>query len=429
MNYLRQVYFEMKHQRMMTWVSVSGTALSIFLIMIFFMADNVGLVETSPESNRHRILTSGMLRIKSSDPDAMWERVGNLTKESGDKLYGNLEGIERISYRSGWRTDMEVGIGWEKSVSLFSTETDGEFWKIFDFKFVDGVPYDAAACESGEKKVVISRSAARKLFNTDKVAGREILADHIPYVISGVIEDSNPMLQTSFGEIFFPLDLASCWNNDGLGSLGVILLMKPGVTTEEIRKQVKERYAKLNNELVKDKKEIIYNDAPYDAEMMALGLAPTKEMLREKKRETYIIYLILILLPAINLSCLTHGRLRKRVSEIGVRRAFGAGRGSIITQILGENMLITLLGGFIGLVIAMIFMEFSSSLFFRYTAGLETNSLDIIRATPGVSMLFNWETFLFALGICFVFNLLSAFVPAWRASGVEPAVAIAKSKM
>lgn len=51
MNYFRQVYYEMKHQKMMTWVSISGTALAIFLVMTFFMTENVKMVEMSPETN------------------------------------------------------------------------------------------------------------------------------------------------------------------------------------------------------------------------------------------------------------------------------------------------------------------------------------------------------------------------------------------
>ena len=41
MNYIKQIYFEMKHHKMMTWVSVSGTALAIFLVMIFVMSEQV----------------------------------------------------------------------------------------------------------------------------------------------------------------------------------------------------------------------------------------------------------------------------------------------------------------------------------------------------------------------------------------------------
>ena len=63
MNYFKQIYYEMKHQRMMTWVSISGTALAIFLVMAFIMADRINTVEVAPESNRARILQATGLHI------------------------------------------------------------------------------------------------------------------------------------------------------------------------------------------------------------------------------------------------------------------------------------------------------------------------------------------------------------------------------
>ena len=60
-------------------------------------------------------------------------------------------------------------------------------------------------------------------------------------------------------------------------------------------------------------------------------------------RQQVIIFLILLLVPAINLSSMTHSRLRQRVAEIGVRRSFGATRGGVMGQIVAENLVLTLM--------------------------------------------------------------------------------------
>ena len=49
-------------------------------------------------------------------------------------------------------------------------------------------------------------------------------------------------------------------------------------------------------------------------------------ILKAARRERVIIFIILLLVPAINLSSMTQSRLRQRVAEIGVRRAFGSTR-------------------------------------------------------------------------------------------------------
>lgn len=64
--------------------------------------------------------------------------------------------------------------------------------------------------------------------------------------------------------------------------------------------------------------------------------------------------LILLLVPAINLSSMTHSRLRQRVAEIGVRRSFGATRGGVMGQIVAENLVLTLMAGVVGLLFCLI---------------------------------------------------------------------------
>ncbi|MDE6338003.1 MAG: ABC transporter permease, partial [Muribaculaceae bacterium] len=66
MNYLKQIYYEMRHHRMMTWVSISGTALAIFLVMTFVMAERINTVEMAPESNRSRIMSGTNLHLESN---------------------------------------------------------------------------------------------------------------------------------------------------------------------------------------------------------------------------------------------------------------------------------------------------------------------------------------------------------------------------
>lgn len=63
---------------------------------------------------------------------------------------------------------------------------------------------------------------------------------------------------------------------------------------------------------------------------------------------------ILLLVPAINLSGITLSRMRRRMEEIGVRRAFGATRGELLRQVLAENLVVTLMGGVLGLILSYI---------------------------------------------------------------------------
>ena len=144
----------------------------------------------------------------------------------------------------------------------------------------------------------------------------------------------------------------------------------------------------------------------------------------KEHRQQIITYVILLLIPAINLSTMTRSRLANKISEIGVRRAFGATRSSIVMSILAENFVITLIGGAIGLILSWIF----GGLFFDsiYSAGL-FNSYNTA-VTPGLDTLFAWSTFLYVLLFCFILNLISSGVPAIRASRINPVDAINAKK-
>ena len=62
--------------------------------------------------------------------------------------------------------------------------------------------------------------------------------------------------------------------------------------------------------------------------------------------------MVILLVPALNLSGLTSSRLKDRMGELGIRKAFGGTRWNIIKQILLENMILSLIGGLIGLIIS-----------------------------------------------------------------------------
>ena len=136
------------------------------------------------------------------------------------------------------------------------------------------------------------------------------------------------------------------------------------------------------------------------------------------RKQQLMVYLIMLLIPAINLSSMTQSRLRRRVSEMGVRRAFGCTRLRLINSIITENFLITLAGGLIGLVLSVAFAGLLADTLFVNHKVINTDT------RVDITMLLNWHTFLFAMIFCFLLNLISSGLPAWRAARVNPVRAI-----
>lgn len=413
----------------MTWVSISGTAIAIFLVMSFIMADNLHTVEISPVSQRTRIMLG--INLHMSDPSGNRDgSTSGLNLQVARRLYNNLEGVEDMSYVEAWDYTDDFSLPGEETVTVMTRKVDDNFWRLYDFRFIDGRPFDAAECDADSKLVVLSRGMARRLFGEENVAGRQVEIHMQPFTVVGVVEDVNPILGEAFAQAWCIFSVKKCSESDydeWFGNASVRLLLKPGTDPAAVKKQVEVRYRQLAEEAGKDTEGMrpIYHDQPYTAEDVGAGIggsnsSPTTET---QRHTNWIIYALLIILPAINLSSMTRGRLRHRVAEIGVRRAFGARRSDIIRQLFGENLIITFVGGLIGLVLSLLFMMFASTFLFTYQVGFGS-SLEVLNALPDIGMLFRWGNFVIALVACLILNIMSATVPAWRASLVEPAVAL-----
>lgn len=166
-----------------------------------------------------------------------------------------------------------------------------------------------------------------------------------------------------------------------------------------------------------------YNDSLRDSEVFYRG-QPDEQFanLYRKWSETpdtkaiilryMLVIAILLLVPAINLSSMTLSRMRRRMAEIGVRKAFGATGGELIRQIFFENLLLTLFAGVLGLALSYAATFLLNGFLFNNSTNAYLSGETAL--TPG--MLLSPWAFLAAFGFCLLMNILSAGIPAWRAS-------------
>jgi putative ABC transport system permease protein len=118
-------------------------------------------------------------------------------------------------------------------------------------------------------------------------------------------------------------------------------------------------------------------------------------------------------LPAVNLMALNFARIQERGEEIAVRKSFGAAASVLRGQFLFENILMTLTGGLIGIILSY------------FVVALLGNSLTIsvnFMSSVPLTFSFNYKVFVAALVSCLIFGLMSGYLPAVRLSRMKPAV-------
>jgi len=100
----------------------------------------------------------------------------------------------------------------------------------------------------------------------------------------------------------------------------------------------------------------------------------------------------------------------ERTSEIGLRKAVGATSGGILRQFLFEALIITFLGGLIGILLGIV-MAFGLTKLFQYIG-------------YNVMLQFSFASFLLGAGFSMAVGLIFGIAPAYRASQLSPMEAL-----
>ena len=372
--YFTQAWAQLRQQPMISVVSIAGTALAIFLIMLVVMMQQVKVAPFAPESNRDRFLHVHYMSITNKSWGEGNSSNGPMGIKTALECFKSLKTPEAVTIYTCMVISTPVNLPGQPATGIDLLQTDDTFWRVFDFSFVAGKPYDQATFDAGLPVAVITESVARRLFQTTEAVGREFLLNHAPYTVSGVVKDVSTLANTAYAQVWVPYTSTevtkNTWSDEHMGMMSVTILAKSRDDFPAIREET-------------------------------------------ERRQRLIIFIILLIVPAINLSSMTQSRLRQRVAEIGVRRAFGSTRLELMGQIIAENLVVTLLAGVMGLLLSVAFAYLGNTLLFaqEFSQTLSPPAVD-------ASILLHGSTFGWALLFCFVLNLLSSGIPAWRASRI-----------
>jgi len=381
--------------------------------------------------------TSQTLFYPQIDPEPMEnyhagdEPVDQMTRLDGEALLK-----ARKADRQALMTGGEVAVQPQRSdlapFSVDSRYTSADFFPMFKVPFAFGSGWNAGADDNRERVVVIAKALNEKLFGGGNSVGKTVRLEGNDFRIVGVLDTWRPVpkfydlnvSQHGYGEaeqVFVPFSTSRELELGRSGNMNCFDHSPDGVKSTDLGAPCTwtQFWVQLDSpQKAKDYEAFLRN---YSEQQRAAGRfqRPVNVRLRDlmafldhNKVVPNDVHLQLWLAFGFLLVCLVNtvglllAKFMRRAPEIGVRRALGASRGAIFAQYLIEAGAIGLVGGVLGLALAVLGLWAVRQQPDEYAA----------LAHLDVPMLLT--TFLLAL----LASLLAGALPAWRACLVPPAL-------
>ena len=402
-NYFKIAFANLIKSKVYSVISISSLAvgMAVSILLLIYVADELSY-------DRYHENADNIYRLCT-------EKDSYQAPQTAEFLAEKLPQIKKYA-RILPRDNMIVQYKEQRFNENMGAFADGDLFQIFSFKFKTGNPETAL---EQPFTVVISEKMAQKYFGTDDPIGKLLKFDNdFESTISGVFED---MPHNSHFKYDFLMSLAGAdrifgeelMNNWGWQNFLVYFEMQDQFSKPEVEAEISEFMKNPNDE---------------DAALPIFKLQNLKDIhlysshiqndIQPQNSITFVLIfsaigLLILLIASFNYVNLLTANATTRVTEIGVRKTFGASRSQLAKQFISESIVVLI----ISLLFALLVVGVSLPIF-NALSGKELSILSLL----------NGNIILGIMGMMMVVGVLAGWYPAFVLSSFNPTKVLKASK-
>ena len=388
-----------------TLAAVLGLALGIGANVALFSVVNSVFLRPLPYHEPDRLV-----RLSSTSEADNLTRVGfsyprYLEVQQRQQVFSDLALSVGNAFTLTGRGDPEQLIGLQASAALLPT---------LGIEPLIGRNFSASEDRpGGEHVALISHAMWQQRFNRDPaVLGQPLTLDGAPYTIIGVLPEAASAFPLNAFQIWVPRPsevsfIAPSQLDNGGYFFQAIARLQPGVSLLQAREAMHVIAAGYR----------AANPAHVDASSQ-IEIVPLLDDAVGDQRQSYLLLFgavgCVLLIACANIANLLLARFAGRRREIAARFALGASRADVVRQLVTESMLVAVLGGLTGLLLA----QWALQALVAFGAELIPRVLEISIDSLAMG---------FALVVTLITGLAIGLLPAWQAAGVNVQEALKES--
>jgi putative ABC transport system permease protein len=282
--------------------------------------------------------------------------------------------------------------------TLMTGTTDG-YVRTTNFNFTRGRFFTPLESSGARNVAVLGSEVAAHLFEKQDPLGNEVKIDGIPFRVVGVLEKQGSNLLGNFNpdnQVYIPIGTVFKYFRRDRDTVTIVVRARSTEMTEATKEEAIGLMRRVRGLMYDEKDDFSVNtqEGLTDEYNKVVGVI---------KLVGLFITGLSLLVGAIGIMNIMFVSVKERTREIGIRKAIGAKKRTIMGQFLTEAAVICLMGGLIGLVLAVLL------------------SLLINKFLPtSVQM----NTVVLAMSISLLTGIVSGLAPAWTAAKMDPVEAL-----